>query len=60
MRTYVMLTGAVFALLTLSHVLRFVEEGAQIASDPWFVIVTFVAAGLAIWAWRLLWPGGQS
>ena len=40
MKTYVMTTGAVFALLVAVHVWRAVEEGAGILKDPFFVAVT--------------------
>jgi len=54
MKAYVMTTGAVFALLTLGHLLRIILEGPHLAKDPFWVLVTVVAAGLCFWAWRLL------
>ncbi len=55
MKAYVMTTGAVFGLLTLAHVWRIVEEGWQLAAQPWWVLVTLLAAALCVWACRLLW-----
>ena len=50
MRIYVIATGVVFALLTLAHVWRiFVEP--QLATDPWFMFFTLVAASLSVVAW---------
>ena len=49
-----MTTGTVFGLITLAHVLRIFTEGRQVATDPWFVLLTVAAGGLGIWAWRLL------
>jgi hypothetical protein len=53
MRVYVIATGVVFALLTIVHVGRMVVE-PHLASDPWFLLATFVAAALSIAAWRLV------
>jgi hypothetical protein len=51
-KTYVIATGVVFALLTLAHVWRVFEE-PHLASDPWFVLTTIVSAALAVAAWRV-------
>jgi hypothetical protein len=29
-------------------------EGVSLVKDPWFVLLTVVAAALSFWAWRLL------
>ena len=50
MRTYVIVTGGVFALLTAAHVLRlFVEP--HLVRDPWFVGATIVSTVLSLTAW---------
>jgi hypothetical protein len=54
MKTYVMTTGLLFGLLTVAHVWRVFEEGARLATDPWYVLITIAAAALCLWAWRLL------
>ena len=54
MRTYLIVTCALSALLVAIHVLRFVLEGPRVATDHFFVGATVVAAALAVWAWRLL------
>jgi hypothetical protein len=55
MRTYVIAAGAVFALITVAHVARlFVEP--HLATDPWFLAMTVIAAALSIGAWRVSWP----
>jgi hypothetical protein len=54
MKTYVMTTGAIFGLITLSHLLRVIEEGRHVATDPFFVLLTVLAAALSVWAFRLL------
>lgn len=60
MKAYVITTGAVFALLTLAHVWRVIEEGTHLATDPWYVLITIAAAVLSLWAWRLLRLGARS
>jgi hypothetical protein len=52
MKTYVVATGLLFALLTLVHLWRMAEE-PHLASDPWFVLATAVSAVLSIVAWWL-------
>ena len=39
MKTYVIVTGTVFGLLTVAHVWRIVEE-PHLARDPWFMLFT--------------------
>jgi len=55
MKAYVMTTGAVFGLLTLAHIWRVIEEGPNLAKDPWYVLITVATAALCLWAVRLLW-----
>ena len=54
MKAYVLITGALFGLLVLVHLWRVVEEGARIVRDPWYVLITVVAALLFGWSLRLL------
>ena len=54
MKAYLITTGAIFGLIVLAHVLRIVAEGSHLAKDPWYVLLTLAAAGLSIWAFRLL------
>jgi hypothetical protein len=53
MRTYLLVTAIVFALLALVHIWRAIEESSSLARDPWFAIVTVISAALSIWAFRL-------
>ncbi|MEO5580177.1 MAG: hypothetical protein ABIR58_05920 [Gemmatimonadaceae bacterium] len=53
-KTYVTTTGVIFALLVVAHVWRGVEEGRQVAGDPWFILTTVISAALSAWAWRVL------
>ena len=54
MKAYVMTTGSVFGLIVLAHLWRVIEEGPQLARDPFYILLTAAAAALCLWAWRLL------
>jgi hypothetical protein len=53
-KVYVMVTGILFGVLTIAHVLRMIEEGRDLATNPWYLLITAAAAALCVWAWRLL------
>jgi hypothetical protein len=53
MKAYIAVTGMLFLLLTLAHVWRVIVE-RNLASDPFFLVVTIVSTGMAIWALLLL------
>lgn len=55
MKAYIVTTGVVFGLIVLLHIWRAVAEGPQLAREPFFILVTAIAAGLCVWAWRLVW-----
>ena len=55
MKAYVLTTGVIFGILTMAHIWRITEEGQHLATDPWYVLITVAAAGLCLWACRLLW-----
>ncbi len=54
MKAYIMTTGALFGLITVAHVLRMISEGAELATDPFYALLTLAAAALSYWAWRLI------
>ena len=54
MKAYVMTTGSVFGLIVVAHVVRAVAEGPHVATDPFFILTTAIAAALGVWAWRVL------
>jgi hypothetical protein len=54
MKTYLVTTGSIFALIVLAHLARIVDEGAHLLTDPWWVLLTVAAAGLSTWAWVLV------
>jgi hypothetical protein len=53
-KAYVMTSGGIFGLITMAHVWRVFEEGARLATEPWYDLITLAAAALCFGAWRLL------
>ena len=54
MKAYLITTGTAFALISVAHIWRAVVDGAHLATDPTFVLLTIAAVGLSIWAWLQL------
>jgi uncharacterized membrane protein len=54
MKTYVLTTGTIFGLLAIVHLWRAISESGSLARDPWFLIITVLAATLCLWAFGLL------
>ena len=54
MKSFLIVVGAVFGLIVVAHVARMVAE-PHLVRDPWYWLLTVVAAVLSGWAWRLLW-----
>ncbi len=54
MKTYVMTTGALFGVLTVLHIWRMIQESRDLATDPWYLLITATAAVLCLWAVRLV------
>jgi hypothetical protein len=54
MKAYLITTGTVFALITLAHLWRISVEGSRLAREPFFALLTVLAAALSVWAWWLL------
>jgi hypothetical protein len=53
MKAYVITTGSIFALLVVAHIFRIVQE-RQLATEPWFLLLTMLSAALAVWALLLI------
>jgi len=57
MKAYLVVTGVIFGLIGIAHLLRLFVEGHSL-SDPWFlgsnVALFIVGGGLAVWALRLI------
>jgi hypothetical protein len=54
MKAYVITTGVIFGLITVAHLLRFVTEGSRLATEPVFILLTFLSAALCVWALQVL------
>jgi uncharacterized membrane protein len=59
MKIYVTVTGILFGVLTIAHVLRMIEEGKELATSPWYILITVAAAALSLWAGLLLRRSGR-
>jgi hypothetical protein len=55
MKAYIATTGVLFLLITVAHVWRMVYAEPFLAKEPWYLLLTGLAAALGIWAGRLLW-----
>jgi hypothetical protein len=53
MKSYLVTTGVLFALITVAHVWRMIAESPRFATDPFYLLLTVAAAALSVWAWRL-------
>ena len=53
MRSYVGITGVMFALVVIAHLWRAAEEGAQLVRTPLFIVTTLLSLAMALWAVRL-------
>jgi hypothetical protein len=49
MKAYVLTTGSVFGLLTVTHLWRMAVE-RQLLRDPYYLSITLTAAALCVWA----------
>ena len=54
MKAYLITTGCIFALIVILHIWRMCAEWPRLATDPFFLLLTALAAGLSVWAFRLL------
>ena len=52
MKSYVIVTGVLFGLVTLAHVWRMFEE-PRLTTDPLFLSITTITATLSLMAWRV-------
>lgn len=49
MKVYVIITGVIFALITISHLVRMAVE-PHVLTEPVWLFLTLLSAALAIWA----------
>ncbi|MEO8200220.1 MAG: hypothetical protein ABI679_06855 [Gemmatimonadota bacterium] len=58
MRGYVITTGTIFGLVTIAHLWRMSVE-RDLATAPWYLLITATAGVLTFWAARLVWLGNR-
>jgi len=58
MKPYLVITGTLFGLIAVMHLLRSIAERATLTTDPLYFLgmsaLGIVAAALSVWAWCLL------
>jgi hypothetical protein len=58
MKAYLIVTGSVFGLIALMHLLKAIDEWRLLSTRPTYFLsmaaLGLVAAAFAAWAWRLL------
>lgn len=54
MKAYILTTGVIFALITISHIVRLALESTRVLTEPVFVLFTILSAAITIWAVVLL------
>jgi hypothetical protein len=58
MKAYLVVTGTVFGLIALMHLLKSINDWPTVTTDPWGYVgmsaLGVVAAALSAWAWALL------
>lgn len=59
MKAYLVTTATLFGLIAVLHGWRVFEERSSLARDPWFLIITVIAAVLAGWGISLLRRGSS-
>ena len=58
MKAYLIITGILFGLVAVLHLLRAISEWSSLKTDPGYFLgmaaLGIVAGGLSAWAWCLL------
>jgi hypothetical protein len=50
MKAYVLVTGIVFALIVIAHILRIAAEGVHLVTEPSFALTSLLSIALFLWA----------
>jgi H+/Cl- antiporter ClcA len=62
MKAYLAITGTLFGLIAVLHLLKAIDERRFLSTNPVeylsMAVLGVVAGALAVWAWRL-WPGAR-
>ena len=64
MKAYLIITGTVFGLVALMHLLRAISDRSMLGTNPGeflaMAALGALAAGLSVWAWCLLLKPGRT
>jgi hypothetical protein len=62
-KAYLVITGSIFGLIAVLHLLRAIAEWHLLKTDPWYFLgmagLGVLAAILSVWAWRLFRVSGR-
>lgn len=53
MKAYIITSGAIFALITIAHIAHIAME-THVLREPFFLLLTLLAAALSVWAFVVL------
>ncbi len=53
LKPFLLVTGVIFALIVAAHIWRIVAESHALVREPWFMLLTVLAAVMSAWAFRL-------
>ena len=54
MKSFVAISGSIFALLLVAHGARFAAEGASVLGEPIFILTTVASAAMTLWGAALV------
>ena len=54
MKIYIVTTGLIFGIVTVAHIARMITEDGRFATNPFYLAITALSAGLFVWAISLL------
>ena len=54
MRTFVITSSVIFALIAAAHLARVILEGPHVLREPIFDVATTLAIGVSLWGFRVL------
>ena len=60
MKAYVLITRLCLVLSAVAHLWRTMTLERQLATEPWYILITAASAIMCLWAGRLLWRSSGS
>ncbi len=59
MKSYFIVTGSVYGLISIAHIWRMAYE-PHLAKQIWYLLLTALAVMLSLWALNFVWPRPRS